>query len=132
MNNPLKCACLVAVENNALLTVRVRNNTHWYLPGGKIEPEEAPAAALTRELQEELGMTLLPDSIEYLYTVTGPAYGQEGEVELVCFSGRWEGDFAACAEISEAAWISLDCQHLLAPAVQILCRDYLDLPQNQD
>lgn len=29
----------------------------WEFPGGKVEPDEAPAAALARELSEELGIT---------------------------------------------------------------------------
>jgi 8-oxo-dGTP diphosphatase len=31
---------------------------HWEFPGGKIDPDESPEAALIREIEEELGCTI--------------------------------------------------------------------------
>jgi 8-oxo-dGTP diphosphatase len=32
----------------------------WDLPGGKVEPGETPETAITREIEEELGVTVFP------------------------------------------------------------------------
>jgi 8-oxo-dGTP diphosphatase len=123
--NLLRCACLVAVRNGRLLLVRVRQNEHWYLPGGKIEEGEAPEDALRRELREELGLELEPASVSYLYTVRGPAYGQPGEVELICYRAQWTGSPRALGEISEVAWWDVKEPARFAPAVQSLCATHL-------
>ena len=42
-----------------LIAQRKRTGQHplkWEFPGGKVEPDEAPEAALARELEEELGI----------------------------------------------------------------------------
>lgn len=121
----IRCACLVAVQDDKLLLVRVRENEHWYLPGGKIEQGELPEQALLRELWEELGISVDPQSVRYLYTVHGPAYGQTGDVELVCFSAQWENTPRPLGEISEVQWLHWQEQTKFAPAVQILCANYL-------
>jgi len=116
---------LVVQENSSLLLVRVRDNEHWYLPGGKIEIGESPEQALQRELLEELNIVLEPASIRYLYTVNGPAYGQPGDVELICFSARWQGSPEPMGEISSIDWIPIDETEKFAPAVQFLCTLHL-------
>ena len=125
--SPLKCACLVDQRGSKLLLVRVRQNQHWYLPGGKIESHESPQSALQRELGEELGIQLDLSSVKYLYTVVGPAYGQPGLVELVCFSGQWSGEPHARGEVSEVRWLEVSETSKLAPAAQLLCAEYLPI-----
>jgi 8-oxo-dGTP pyrophosphatase MutT (NUDIX family) len=122
---PLRCACLVAEQDDKLLLVRVRQNEHWYLPGGKIDHGESPEQALQRELLEELGILIDPATVAYLYTVIGPAYGQAGEVELICFTARWDEDPQPHGEISEVQWLPWQQQEKFAPAVQILCNEFL-------
>jgi 8-oxo-dGTP diphosphatase len=54
-------AAVIAREGRFLLTQRGpegRLAGYWEFPGGKIEPGESPAAALRRELREELGVTI--------------------------------------------------------------------------
>jgi len=80
-------------------------------------------------LAEELGITLDPQAIRYLYTVHGPAYGQAGEVELVCFAAQWQGTPRPQGEISEVQWINQQELHMFAPAVQILCSKFLQTAQ---
>lgn len=121
----LQCACLIDEREGKLLLVRVRQNRHWYLPGGKIEAGEVPQSALRREIAEELGVCLAPESIRYLYTVVGPAYGQPGDVELICFTGRWDGQPRPLGEVGDVRWLETNEPHLFAPVVRILLEKHL-------
>ncbi len=124
----IKCACLLAFDEtkNKILLVRARNNTKWFLPGGKIEPDETPERALIREIKEELNINLHIESIKYQTTIIGDAYGCEDKVTLICFSADLEHRITPSSEISEARYISWkEEKHLLAPAVCNLCDEWL-------
>lgn len=61
----------------------------WEFPGGKLEPGETPMAALTRELREEVGVTLLRG--EPLIRV--PIHYPERELLLDAWqTDQWEGE----------------------------------------
>ncbi len=53
-------AAAVLIEDGRVLLSQRRTGTHlegkWEFPGGKVEAEEDPRAALQRELREELGI----------------------------------------------------------------------------
>ena len=52
-------AALIIKDDEILICQRTEHQPHplkWEFPGGKIEPNEKPPAALYRELEEELGI----------------------------------------------------------------------------
>lgn len=53
-------AAAVIVENGRVLLTQRKAGTHlagaWEFPGGKVEPDEDPRDALSRELREEIGI----------------------------------------------------------------------------
>jgi len=59
-------AALIEREGRVLMSRRRPDQSLpncWEFPGGKVEPGEAPEAALAREIEEELGCTVRVDAI---------------------------------------------------------------------
>jgi len=77
----------------------------WCLPGGHIEPYEAAAAAVVREVQEETGLQFTGQpmgSFDEIY----PELGVHNVVQV--FVGRGEGELRPCeTEVSDIGWFPL-------------------------
>lgn len=121
------CANLVHMKDGKLLLVKVRENEHYYLPGGKIEAGEDDRTSLERELREELSLQLDKENMQYLYTVTGPAYPDTDKtVELRCYKYDGDiGDIQMNSEITDVKYVDINDKEKIAPAVNKLIEEYL-------
>jgi len=98
----------VHLTGRKVLCARSRGKSTYYLPGGKREPGESDTAALCREIQEELSVELVPESIEFLGEFLAQADGKPAgvQVRLRCYTANFTGALAPAAEIEEIAWLA--------------------------
>lgn len=116
-------AAIVSNEAGHVLVVRKRGSSVFMQPGGKIEPNETPVAALARELQEEIGLTVAADKLVYLGKFRAVAANEHGrEVDADVFEVALTGAVAAQAEIEEIRWVDPFAPNL---PLAILSRDHI-------
>lgn len=62
---PIPVVCAVLEHDGLVLLAQRPADKHlplkWEFPGGKVEPNESPGAAIVREIREELGCTIMID-----------------------------------------------------------------------
>ena len=97
-------AAIVLDAAGRMLVVRKRGTTAFMQPGGKLEPGEAPAAALARELREEV--RLEAGGAVPLGVFSAPAANEpEAMVVAHAFAVTANAAPRLAAEIEEAAWV---------------------------
>jgi len=83
-------------DGRILMQRRPKGKAHgglWEFPGGKVEPGESPRAALVREIDEELAVTLDPVVLEAeCFADEAGRDGGHAVVILLYTARRWTGE----------------------------------------
>ena len=99
-------AALIDADGRVLIAQRPEGKTLaglWEFPGGKLEPNERPEAALIRELHEELGITGKEACLAPL-TFASHAYDDFHLLMPLYICRRWEG-LAISKEGQNLKWV---------------------------
>lgn len=98
----------IYLKDRTVLGARSRGKEAFYIPGGKRETNETDLQALNREIQEELQVALVPESIALYGIFEAQAHGKpEGTiVRMTCYTGDFLGTLTPQAEVEELGWLS--------------------------
>ena len=107
MNAPIRIvAALIRDEAGRVLLVRKRGTAAFMQPGGKRDAGEDDVTALARELDEELGCRVVPDTFAALGTFECVAANEpDRRVNAAVYRVDVTGEIAARAEIDAIVWI---------------------------
>jgi 8-oxo-dGTP diphosphatase len=78
----------------------------WSLPGGRVEPGETDAEAVTREVREETGLTVRPAALVGTVERAGP----DGAVYQIhdYAADLVGGELAAATDAADACWVTAE------------------------
>lgn len=117
---PVVAVAMINDRGEVLMQRRPPGKAHgglWEFPGGKVEAAETLVSALLREVEEELGVALVADSLEPISFAARP---DQPHVVLLYSCTRWHGQPSAL-EASEIGWF-------VAESLDALAMPPLDVP----
>ncbi|MBB3725967.1 NUDIX hydrolase [Nonomuraea dietziae] len=112
----------IHVADGKILSTRSRGKDVYYIPGGKREPGETDLDTLTREIDEELAITILPATARHIGTYQAQAHGHTDgvTVRMTCYTAEYHGTPTPSAEIEELIWLSYTDRERVSPVDQII------------
>ncbi len=110
------------LQNGVILSTRSKSKEVYYLPGGKREAGEDDAAALMREIKEELTVEIVPATMQLMGVFTAQAHGHASGVmvQMTCYTASYTGQLQAAAEIEEFVWLTYANRHQVSDVDKII------------
>ncbi len=117
MNTTIRKIGIAIFKDKKILMARSKKNTDiFYLPGGKLEAGESDQDCIIRESREELGTSIISESMEFLNEFEDEAHGQpEGTmVNIKLYACKLESEPTPNSEITELEYFDTltDQKHL--------------------
>lgn len=125
---------LLDADDNALILRRSDTHPHIPLtsdlPGGEIEPDESPDAAVCRETFEETGILLHESDVEQVAKRQFEAFGREYDLYLFVARVARRPDVKISWEHDQYNWVPLEAVHDLDDGYQPLVMEYVRRSKN--
>lgn len=119
-----KLAFILLKDKQILMTLSKGKDT-YYIPGGKREGSETDESALSREVEEELTVKILPETIKHYGTFEAQAHGKAAGtiVRMTCYTADFEGEIKPSSEIQDIAYYTYAQRDIVGPVDQIIFDD---------
>ncbi|MFV8225148.1 NUDIX hydrolase [Christiangramia aquimixticola] len=103
MKNYIDKLAYIHIQDKKILMSLSKEKTTWYIPGGKRENGESDLEALSREVEEELSVRLIPESLHKYGVFAAQAHGHpKGTiVRMTCYTADFTGTLKASSEIEK-------------------------------
>ena len=95
---------IIGDDGRVLITQRRADQSlplQWEFPGGKVEPGEAPVAALVRELREEIGVEVAVGRIWDVLFHAYPAF----DLVMLVYACRIVSGEPRAVEVADLRWV---------------------------
>ncbi|WP_084510435.1 NUDIX hydrolase [Nocardia lijiangensis] len=115
----------VRIEDGRILCARPCGKDIFYIPGGKREGAETDLQTLLREIEEELTVELVPETVRHVGTYEAAVHGPVSDVtvRMSCYTADYRGTLTISSEIEEMAWFGYADRPLVPPVDQLLFDD---------
>lgn len=119
-----KLAFIFIKDRQILMTLSKGKDT-YYIPGGKREGNETDIEALSREVEEELTVKIIPETVEHYGTFEAQAHGKpEGTVvRMTCYEADFDSELQPSSEIQDIAYYTYAQREIVGPVDQIIFDD---------
>ncbi|PKH68517.1 DNA mismatch repair protein MutT [Flavobacterium sp. ALD4] len=98
----------IEIQKGKILSTKSKGKTKYYIPGGKRESGESDEQTLIREIAEELSVTIIPNTAEYIGTFSAQSDGEKEGINVImtCYKAKYSGNLKANSEIEEIKWLN--------------------------